>query len=178
MKQIIAVIFLVFAVIMGMNCITYFDPNNQAGIINQGSDSISSIDSASDEIIEYITVNVTGEVEKPGSYEVENGTFLDDLIAQAGGITEKADETCFDYYLILNDNLNIYIPPITGDKKISINSSTSEELSSLTGIGTTLANNIVSYRMENGDFLYLEQIMEVKGIGKSIFFKIRDFICL
>ena len=34
------------------------------------------------------------------------------------------------------------------------------------------------YRNENGDFSYLEQIMEVEGIGQSIFNKVKDQICL
>ena len=178
MKQVIGVIFLVFAVIMGMNCITYFDPNNQQVIMSNSSGELSSVEEESEEIIEFININLTGEVEKPGTYEIENGSFLDDLLGKAGGVTEKADETCFDYYLILTEDLNIYIPPISDKPKISINTATTEELSELSGIGSTLANNIISHRENNGEFLYLEQIMDVKGIGKSIFFKIRDNICL
>jgi competence protein ComEA len=48
----------------------------------------------------------------------------------------------------------------------------------LTGIGKTLADRILAYKEEDGGFEYLEEIMNVDGIGKSIFNKIKDKICL
>ena len=178
MKQIIAVIFLVFVVVMGMNCITYFDPNNQANRQSNQTHSEQDEIVSEEEVFEDITVNITGQVENPGAYVMEHGCFLDEVIAKAGGITETADESCFDYYFILTKNLNIYIPPVTDTTKISINSASQEELGSLAGIGTTLSANIVAYREEGNEFLYLEQIMEVSGIGKQKFYQIRDSICL
>jgi len=60
--------------------------------------------------------------------------------------------------------------------KMNINTATAEELCSLPGIGEVLAERIVEYRRENGDFEFIEDIMEVKGIGEGIFAKIRDHI--
>jgi competence ComEA-like helix-hairpin-helix protein len=63
-----------------------------------------------------------------------------------------------------------------GDTKININTATVEELCALPGIGEVLAERIIDYRRQNGDFEFIEDIMEVKGIGEGIFAKIRDYI--
>lgn len=61
---------------------------------------------------------------------------------------------------------------------ISLNKATKEELMTLSGIGESKANNIIKYRTENGGFKSLEEIKNVKGIGDSIFEKIKNSITL
>lgn len=61
---------------------------------------------------------------------------------------------------------------------IDINTAPAEELTLLPGIGEALANAIVIYRMENGAFKSLEQLMEVPGIGAGRFDAVKDKICL
>lgn len=60
--------------------------------------------------------------------------------------------------------------------KININSATAEELSMLPGIGNTYANRIVEYRINNGQFTSVEQVMNVKGIGSTRFDAIKNYI--
>lgn len=62
------------------------------------------------------------------------------------------------------------------EEKININTASADELSRLPGIGETLAQNIVSYRQENGFFNGIEEIMEVDGIGEERFDAIRLLI--
>lgn len=62
------------------------------------------------------------------------------------------------------------------DEKININTASADELSRLPRIGETLAQNIVSYRQENGFFNGIEEIMEVDGIGEERFDAIRLLI--
>ncbi len=50
---------------------------------------------------------------------------------------------------------------------IDINTATAEELDALTGIGPSLAEAIVAYRTEHGDFTCAEDLLQVKGIGQS-----------
>ena len=59
---------------------------------------------------------------------------------------------------------------------ININTAGADELKKLSGIGEVLANEIITYRDNNGDFRNIEEIMLVKGIGDGIFNDIRDFI--
>ncbi len=46
----------------------------------------------------------------------------------------------------------------------------------LVGIGPKLAERIVQYREENGEFETVEDLMDVKGIGNSVIEKNRDQI--
>ncbi|HUN65533.1 MAG TPA: helix-hairpin-helix domain-containing protein [Bacteroidota bacterium] len=50
---------------------------------------------------------------------------------------------------------------------VDINSATKEEFTALPGIGGALAERIVLYREENGPFRSLEELMNVKGIGRK-----------
>jgi competence ComEA-like helix-hairpin-helix protein len=61
---------------------------------------------------------------------------------------------------------------------ININNATVKELGFLPGIGEVLAKRIVEYRIKNNGFNTKEEIMNIKGIGKVKFGKIKDKICV
>ena len=65
-----------------------------------------------------------------------------------------------------------------GDGLVSINTATKEELMTLSGVGESKAEAIISYREENGLFEKLEDIMNVSGIGQAAYSKIKDNIKL
>ena len=44
---------------------------------------------------------------------------------------------------------------------------TAQELETLTGIGPSLAQAIIDYRAEHGDFTAAEDLLNVKGIGEA-----------
>lgn len=64
------------------------------------------------------------------------------------------------------------------DSKISINNASKEELMTLTGIGESKADAIISYRQEQGLFKAIEDIKNVSGIGDAVFEKIKENITL
>ena len=61
---------------------------------------------------------------------------------------------------------------------VNINTASKQELCSLTGIGESRAESIISYREQNGGFQKIEDIMKVDGIKDGMFSKIKDKICV
>lgn len=60
-----------------------------------------------------------------------------------------------------------------GDK-IDVNTATSEQLQSVKGIGVKTAAAIIAYREAHGAFKNMEDLVEVRGIGKKKLAKIED----
>lgn len=97
----------------------------------------------------------------------------------AGGLTEEADISKINLAYILSDGEKIYIANINDEdiqnteenmqssqaQKININTASISELTSLNGIGESLAKSVVEYRKKNGKFLKIEDIKNVSGIG-------------
>ncbi len=65
-------------------------------------------------------------------------------------------------------------PPIVFP--IHINQATKEEFMALPGIGEVLANRILRYREENGNFASVMDMMNVEGIGEKRMEEILDLI--
>ena len=56
---------------------------------------------------------------------------------------------------------------------ININTATSEQLKTLSGIGDVKAQAIIDYRTEHGGFNSIDELLNVKGIGEKTLEKIR-----
>lgn len=71
------------------------------------------------------------------------------------------------------------VAPSEQSGKVSINSANAEALQKgLNGVGAAKAAAIVAYRDENGAFTSVDELIEVKGIGKAILDKNRDKLSL
>lgn len=99
-------------------------------------------------------------------------------------VMEEKSSICEENTLIVNDAC---VCPEIGetenieeknDTKISLNQATLDELMQLLGIGESKAKLIIEYRESNGGFQNIEDIKNVKGIGDSIFEKIKESITL
>lgn len=135
----------------------------------------------------YLSATINGQVLRPGTYAINQGDDLGDLIEKAGGTTENADERAYTVECTIINAMSYYIAPlyaeddICGDypySKVGINSGTKEDLLIISGIGTTISAAIVGYREQNGAYTYLEQIKQVSGIGNATFEKIKNYITL
>lgn len=127
--------------------------------------------------LEQIEVEVKGEVENPDVFVLPAYSTLNELLQQVN-LTNEADLSSFNLTMILKDHDVIVIPKKNEKQLISINSASIEQLISIPNIGEVLAGRIVDYRNKNGPFQKLEDIMNVKGIGKVRFEQIKDYICL
>lgn len=151
----------------------------------------SSSDSKSPEISKLtITIHISGEVKKPGVYELPVGSRLQDAIQIAGGLTELTDPAMLNLASLLEDGSRKYIPPtkietvsrssvdFQDGSLININNADMDSLISLPGIGEVKAKAIIDFRNQNGLFTNLEELLNVPGIGESILASIKDFITL
>ncbi len=60
--------------------------------------------------------------------------------------------------------------------KININTASLTELQDLPRIGPKIAQRILDYRKQNGNFKKIEELMKVKGIGEKVFNQLKDLI--
>jgi competence protein ComEA len=146
-----------------------------------------------------VTIDIAGEVIKPGVYKLKADARVNDALIMAGGLGAKADRDWVEKNLNqaekLVDGQKIYIPKLgenisttstnqvlgqssSGSKIIKINTATAEQLDQLTGIGPAIAQRIIDYRTKNGGFKNVDELKLVSGIGDKLFEKIKDEIAL
>lgn len=152
--------------------------NNSSNSIN----GYSTKTTASDE--NAVSVSISGEVNHAGSYYISTSETLGDLITLAGGVTSSADEKAYNVSLVIDTRTSFYIPPVStsngvcvdeSESKININSDDEDSLKTV-GFSSTQASNLITYRSENGNFQAIEDILNVKGIGKATFEKVKNKI--
>lgn len=137
-----------------------------------------------------ITVDVRGDVERPGPIELPAGSRVVDAVAAAGGATGRYGPV--NLARVLSDGEQIRIGPDPGASAppdsppspsasvpggtpgdpgaaglIDINSATATELEDLDGVGPVLAAAIVQWRTDNGPFTSVEDLLDVSGIGDA-----------
>lgn len=158
---------------------TKIDPNIRGGTTTNGQ--VTSV------IKDYISCAINGEINRPGTYVLNNDSTLLDLISCAGGLTANADDLAFNSSLLLEDGKDYYIAKksktpdtcvIETIDKVNINTASKEELMTVNGIGASIAEAIIKYREAHGDFQCIEDLKNVSGIGSSTFEKIKDYIVL
>jgi len=140
-----------------------------------------------------IYIDIAGEVINPGVYVLDEGSRVNDLLIMAGGVTEEANLDNINLVYILTDGTKITIPSKKDNEKssilqssliknssninvININSADVDEFMTLSGIGQSIAEDIIEYRKKNGNFKKKEDIKNVSGIGESKYNKIKDKI--
>ena len=152
-----------------------------------------------------IYVQVTGAVNHPGVYELSEGARVFEAIEKAGGMREDAKAESINQAQELSDGEMIVLytkqeweqmqtetgdtpgnspgnpqqslgAGATDDDRININTATMEQLCSISGIGQSRAQSIITYREQNGAFGSIEEIMKVSGIKEGLFQKIKDKI--
>ena len=156
-------------------------------------------DNVGNEEFSKIKVYITGEINNPGVKELEIGARIEDLINVAGGLTVNADISGVNLAYCLEDGMKVNIPNINNkveneiittenesgiienmenknSVKINLNKATVAELCELPGVGESLAQRIIDYRKENGNFRNIEDLKNVSGFGDKKYESIKEYI--
>ena len=142
-----------------------------------------------------ITIELNGEVNRPGLISYSQPTMIRQVIQDAGGfpinqiLSSKEGTRILDQdttltvtskdhgILILQDSLSAKALWVLG-RPIPLNRATKEDLDRLPGIGPSLAQRIVEYREKRGGFSSLDELMGVNGIKEKSFKKIKGYLTL
>ena len=201
------IILSIIAVLVAIGIIYFINNKNQTNNIELDENILVSNQNTkqmSQDTEEIVIVHITGSVKNPGIVKLKEGSRIEDAIEAAGGLTENADISNVNLAYVLDDGTKIKIPNLddedigdedvvskdsgegiiqedektTNTNIVNINKATENELSTLPGIGNSLATRIVEYRKQNGNFKTIEDIKNVSGIGESKFANIKDFISI
>lgn len=147
-------------------------------IMNDASNSLSTAS---------FVVSIEGEVSKEGRYGFDELPTMGELIEAAGGLTTATDERCYFEDVELENGKTYFISSkyesgnicsLVELKKVNINTSNSEQLLAVSGFTTSVANSIISYRGEKGQFNTIEDLLNVYGIGNATYRKVRSYVYL
>jgi competence protein ComEA len=140
-----------------------------------------------------LVVHVAGAVNHPGLYELDDGSRIDDAIAEAGGARPKAALELVNLAAPVADGQQVLVPlrgaavaagggegggPVAPGGKVSLNSATIEQLDALPGIGPVTAQQIIDFRTANGSFSSVEELDAVPGIGPARLEQLRELVSL
>ena len=147
------------------------DYNENKNETSDGSDDFNNSE---------IEVHIDGRVKNPGVYKIKNGTRLQDLIEEAGGLLDDANTSNLNLARKLKDEEKIVIKSYLDknkdeDAKININTATKDMLTSIPGVGSKMADKIIKYRQEH-PFNSVDELLNISGIGKKKFEEIKLYI--
>lgn len=112
-------------------------------------------------------IYIGGEVNNPGFYNYLADDTVESLVRAAGGTVESSEPA----------GLELYVSGAkSGAQKIDINRAEVWLLEALPGIGETLAGRIIDYRQQNGPFRNTNELLNVTGIGETVYRRIEPLI--
>ena len=146
-----------------------------------------------------VIVAVVGEVDRPGLHTFAPTARVADALAaaqpkpQAQTLGLNLAQKLADGQQIVVPNIDAGpVPPppsgVSGGApsqggtqaagKISLNTATAQELTTLTGVGEKTAQAIIAYRDAHGGFTSIDELQQVKGIGPAKFATISPGVTL
>ena len=144
-----------------------------------------------------IIVHVAGAVNYPGIIALPFGSRVYDAIQDAGGPSGDANLDQVNLAAKLTDGIQVYVPhrgyspnpaqetpsgPLHSRRTkqpsglVDINSADVAQLTTLPGIGASLAQRIIDYRNEHGTFRAVDDLLGVQGLGQRRLDQIRPWL--
>ena len=139
-----------------------------------------------------VIVHVAGAVRRSGIVELPRGSRLHEAIEAAGGSAPDADSHQLNLAAVLEDGQKILVPrkgetlppgadPAGGGDgqpgpdgtaatagKVNINTAGVDQLATLPRVGPVLAQRIVEWRAQHGNFRRVEELDAVNGVGPKM----------
>jgi competence protein ComEA len=147
-----------------------------------------------------LVVDVQGKVRTPGLVSLPPGSRVADALAAAGGARPRADTSELNLARPLLDGEQVRVglgalpgqPDAGGalpggvsgagpggpdaSPPLDLNTATFEQLQELPGVGPVLAQRILDWRTQQGQFTAVEELQEVSGIGEVRYGELRDLV--
>lgn len=123
----------------------------------------------------YFKVSIDGHVNKPGLYLLPKNSSINDLIKQAHGYKNNALPLVNN---AIKANESYFVNSKRIKHKINLNNASKEDLINIKGIGPSLANKIINYRLKINHFKNISELKKIKGIKDKLFNKIYEYFCL
>lgn len=138
-----------------------------------------------------LIAHVAGQVRRPGIVRLAPGSRVIDALESAGGPSDEADLTAVNLARPVVDGEQVYVPlpgelppaaargggggadPAPGGV-IDLNTADEQALDMLPGVGPVLAERILAWRTEHGQFTSVDELAEVSGIGEAMLARLRD----
>ena len=128
-----------------------------------------------------LVVDVVGAVREPGLYHLAAGARVADAVAQAGGLSRRADRRAVNLAALVADGQQVVVAargspgaaatsgssPAAPGAPVSLSAASAEQLDTLPGIGPVTAQKIVTFRQEHGPFASVEGLDAIPGIGPA-----------
>lgn len=178
--------FIIILAIIIIGFIIFTNLNEKLPSIPESSVSSPPVETAEENIqAAFVLVDVKGEVQQPGVYQVDQNARVHDVIELAGGFTKKANQLHVNLAQKVQDEMVIIIPNESSEEsntmgiandKVRLNYASEAEIETINGIGPSKAQAIVKYREEHGLFKTIEDLLEISGIGEKTLENIRDQI--
>ena len=154
---VVLIILLVIIIIGGIIVWSRYEPGDPVEITHPANNIWNGI------------IYIGGSVNLPGYYPYTYQDTIDTLVQAAGGITDNYSPDTITF-LLDDPKKKQQI------QKIDINRAEKWLLETLPGIGGIIAQRIIDYRTNNGKFTSTLELLEVNGIGTSIYERIKEYI--
>ncbi len=135
---------------------------------------------AAPDTLKSFSIIVEGAVVFPGTYVFYRPISEQDIISYAGGYLEEADMRYVSNRIYDSDGrIDVdYFGETSDDSsiKVNVNQANFKELLEIPSMTETRAASLIIYREANGDFMTIDELINVKHIGPVTLENIRPHI--
>jgi competence protein ComEA len=183
----LVVLGLVAAVVAGFAFLRAQPSSQEALPLHPSTSGGSAVLSHSASPAATLLVDVAGKVHHPGVVRLKNGARVLDAVRAAGGALPGTSLDSLNLAAKVTDGQQVAVggAPVapaadggTGDPTgpVDLNTATTEQLQTLSGVGPVLAQRIIDYRTTHGPFTSVDALQQVGGIGPAKFAEIKDHV--